>query len=147
MFCFYTIFLLMFTSPCSCCEYVIPAGHVVRPAKRGSMHPDLSERKAPCIGGSEREHPGARAPVHGRALQDRGPRCRGTLLGVLLGRGQWKKRPQCCLLPRFSIKVVIFRIVIIIMIMNHDDHDDIHQGPFDPRVQRCEALRLSHNPR
>ena len=77
MFCFHAMFLLMFTSPCSCCEYVIPAGHVVRPAKRGSMHPDLSEREAPCVGGSEREHPGARAPVHGRALQDRGPRCRG----------------------------------------------------------------------
>ena len=43
--------------------------------------------------------------------------------------------------------MIIFRIVIIIMIMNHDDHDDVHQGPFDPRVQRCKALRLSHNPR
>ena len=43
--------------------------------------------------------------------------------------------------------MIIFTIVIIIMIMKHDDHYDVHQGPFDPRVQRCEALRLSHNPR
>ena len=43
--------------------------------------------------------------------------------------------------------MIIFTIVIIIMIMKHDDHDDVHQGPFDPRVQRCKALRLSHNPR
>ena len=42
----------------------------------------------------------------------------GALLGVLVGRGKWKKRPQCCLLPGLSIKVVTFiNIFIIIMIM------------------------------
>ena len=50
-----------------------------------------------------------------------------------------------------SLIVMVLIIVIIDKFMNHDNdydhHDDTHQGPFDSRVQRCEALRLSHNPR
>ena len=50
-------------------------GHVVRPAQRSALYPDQSEREAPRLRRSQRQHPRPRAPVHGRAVQDRGARC------------------------------------------------------------------------
>ncbi len=56
------------------------------------MHPHLVGRPPLGLGRPRGQHPRARAPVHGRAVQDRGPRRRGPLPRVQQERRRAQQR-------------------------------------------------------
>ena len=51
----------------------------VRSEKRGSLYSNISRRETVGVRRPSRKHPDSRVAVHGRAVQDRGSRCRSSL--------------------------------------------------------------------